>query len=402
LSNPHSSNSVTPRAPSTAPSPPSHKWHSETLYFDGDKYFAAALSAMDSAKEEVLLESYIFDLDTIGIQFLQSLERAVTRGLQVRLLVDGIGSYNWLPLLREECKKRNIIFRVYHPLPFQMTMIRRISWQNLRGLLLLFRRINKRNHRKVIMIDGEQAFLGSFNISQVHSRKMTGSHTWRDSGVSVRGDSTTHLRQAFIRSWDKSKLSSFAEAEPLDREVLGRSDGLFRINNSLRNRFLLMRDLRFRLRNAQARVLITNGYFLPRRKIIRALRATARRGVFVGICIPAKSDIWFVKAAARILYMRLIKDGVHIYEYQPTVLHAKTIIIDDWATVGSHNLNHRSLIHDLEVEAVICQKQNIDLLVKKWDEDVKNSKSVQRSDLLKIKFWQKWISRFAYWFRYWI
>ncbi len=391
--------------PENSSKKPSH-WQTETLFFDGDKYFQALAAAIDAAKHEILVESYIYDMDTVGLRILYHLEAAVGRGVTVRILVDGIGSYNWLTELRYECRKRKLLFRVYHPLPFRLNLMRRISWKRLRRLLTLFRRINKRNHRKTITIDQEKAFLGSFNISQVHSKKMMGLKAWRDSGVFVQGSSVIFLRQDFLRAWSKSKfesLSGFSEnGNLLRRKALMPKNSLIRLNSRIRWRYSLLRDLNFRMKSAQKRILITNGYFLPRQSVLRGLKKAARRGVFVGLCIPAKSDIWFVKAAAKSLYLRLINAGVHIYEYQPTILHAKTLIIDDWATVGSHNLNHRSLVHDLEVEAVLTSQQSIAELIQQWDADVKNSLPISKKDLGKIGLWQQFLSRFAYWFRYWI
>lgn len=379
------------------------QWAQETLYFDGDKYFASLIEAIDSAQHEILLESYIYDLDTVGIRILQHLESAAARGVTVRVLVDGIGSFNWLTQLRLECRKKKLLFRVYHPLPFRLSVMRRISWKRLSKMLVLFRRINKRNHRKSITIDQSMAFLGSFNISQVHSKKMMGLKAWRDSGVFVRGPSVSFLRQDFLRAWSQSKFESQSDSSNwVRRKTRMSKTGLIRLNSRIRWRYSLLRDLNSKMNSAQKRILITNGYFLPRQSVLRGLKRAARRGVYVGLCIPAKSDIWFVKAAAKSLYLRLLNSGVHIYEYQPTVLHAKTLIIDDWATVGSHNLNHRSLIHDLEVEAVLTSEKSIEELILQWDSDVKNSVPIFKKDLGKIGIWQQFLSRFAYWFRYWI
>ena len=378
-------------------------WRSERLFFDGDKYFHAVFQAIDTAESEILLESYIYDLDTVGLRFLQHLEMAAARGVIVRILVDGIGSYNWLTQLRAECRKRKLLFRVYHPLPFRLNIMRKISWRRLRSLLIIFRRINKRNHRKSITIDKSHAFLGSFNISQVHSKKMMGQKAWRDTGAWVEGAGVQLLRQEFLRAWSKSKFESLSDMGHLKRKRRSYPMGkLLRLNSKLRWRFLLIRDLSLKMKTAKKRILVTNGYFLPRPVFLRALVRAAKRGVFVGLCIPVKSDIWFVKAAAKSLYLKLIKAGVHIYEYQPTVMHAKTLIIDDWATVGSHNLNHRSLIHDLELEAVITHAQNIQELTKQWDTDVKNSTLIRLKDLGKISWLDRILSKFAFWFRYWI
>lgn len=380
-----------------------HHWKTERLFFDGDAYFDSVLTAIDSAQKEVLLESYIFEFDPIGQRVLQRLAAAKKRGVQVRVLVDGIGSFNWLNALRTSTTEKNIPFRVYHPLPFSLTQLRRISWKRLRQWLFLFRRINKRNHRKVILVDGEKAFLGSFNISQVHSREFMGDRVWRDTGVFVEGGAVSFLRKSYQHAWAHSRFDNQIDTSIfIKTRVQSYPNSLIRLNSKIRWRFQLLWDLSQKMKLAKHRILVTNAYFLPRKRVLSGLRRAARRGVFVGLCIPAKSDVWFVKAATRSLYLRLLKDGVHIFEYEPTVLHAKTLMIDDWATVGSHNLNHRSIRHDLEAEAVITTAANIQTLIKKWDEDVENSNAISLKELGRFGIWQRMISRIVYWFRYWI
>jgi len=148
--------------------------------------------------------------------------------------------------------------------------------------------------------------------------------------------------------------------------------------------------------------LITNAYFIPRRSVLRALKKAAQRGVEVALVLPALTDVPIVQWASRSLYYRLLKAKVRIFEYQPSVLHAKTVIIDNWATVGSHNLNHRSMIHDYEVEAVLTDNQSLNELVNQWQIDVKSSQEITLESLGKFPWWTRWISRLAYWFRYWI
>jgi cardiolipin synthase len=380
-------------------------WQSEVLYFEGDDYFKAVIEQIKAAQHEIFLESYIYDLDVIGRQILKALGAAAQRGVTVRVLVDGIGSYNWLSPLRDECRTHKISFRIYHPLPFGTQKMRKISWRNLRLFLSLFRKINRRNHRKVIVIDRSKAFLGSFNISQVHSKKLMGKKAWRDTGIFVEGPSVHRLQRAFMTAWSKSQFRLLSKAHSplrLKRRNLPFKAGLIRLNSKIRWRYSLLRDLRRRMRLAQHRILIANAYFLPRQSVLRGLRRAAQRGVFVGLCIPAKSDVWFVKEATKSLYYRLLSDGVFIFEYQPTILHAKTLVIDQWATVGSHNLNHRSLTHDLEAEAVVTHPENIEKLIDKWDEDICHSVPVHLADLGKIRWWNRLLSRFIYWFRYWI
>lgn len=382
---------------------PIAQWDEERLFFRGDDYYNEMFLCLEKAQNKVWIESYIFDLDSVGLKLLRLLQGLQARGVEVKLLVDGIGSLGSLAELREKCRQMKIDFRIYHPLPFSLQRSGKMRWRKLKLWLYLFRRINKRNHRKVVLIDDSMAFLGSYNISQVHSEKIMGPQTWVDTGVFVRGSDVRGLHDAFLKAWLKSKYNVQVDAASfLKLKAKTRPQSLIRLNSKMRWRYQLLRDLNRKMKQAQKRILITNAYFLPRKSILRNLRKAAKRGVFVGLCLPAKSDVWFVKAAAKSLYSRLLKDGVHIFEYQPQILHSKILIIDDWATVGSHNLNHRSLSHDLEAEAVITDPLNLQLLIQDWDQKITKSKAIGPTELGRWGLIERALSRFAYWFRYWI
>lgn len=378
------------------------------LYFSGDQYFQRALEAIEDARSEVFLESYIFDLDPIGLRFLYALEAAKARGVQVRLLVDGIGSFNWLKELQSRTRAAGIPLHIYHPLPLIRKL--RLSWRGLRRGLLIFRRINQRNHRKVILIDQRHVFLGSLNISQVHTREFMGENAWRDTGIELDfppdHEDVKALREAYLDTWRKSqgrrrlKIYSVRLLRRLGK--LHPPHARFRLNSRVWWRYHLAKDLLQRMRLAQKRILITNAYFLPRRAILTALRRAARRGVYVGLVLPQKTDVWIVRAASRSLYYRLVKDGVHIFEYEPSLLHAKTLVIDNWATVGSHNLNHRSLLHDLEVETVLREPRLVRKLITQWDRDAHVSRKVTLEELGEFSIFERAIARVIYWFRYWL
>ncbi|MEZ0392057.1 MAG: phosphatidylserine/phosphatidylglycerophosphate/cardiolipin synthase family protein [Pseudobdellovibrionaceae bacterium] len=380
-------------------------WDTIQLYFSGDDYFRDLINAIHNANEEIILESYIFNMDPIGIRVLEALSSAQQRGVKVQILVDGVGSFNWLLSLRDYCFQHHLHFRIYHPLPLRLEFLRKISWRSLRRILFLLKKANKRNHRKVAIIDKKVAFLGSLNVSQVHSEEFMGPQAWRDTGIQVTGGPLAHLRKACLSAWVTARM----EHVLLPRNFLLRRDRLrqkvdtvLRLNSTLRWRYSLLRDLNRRMRQAQSRILITNAYFLPRRSVLRSLIKASQRGVYVGLCLPSLTDVPAVRWASRSLFNRLLRAGVHIYEYQSQVLHAKTLIIDDWATVGSHNLNHRSLTHDLEVEVVLTRREWVDPLVERWDTDIRHSHAVTSDELGQMTWLERAFARLVYWFRYWL
>lgn len=370
-------------------------WDSIQLYYSGDEYFRDVIRAIEKAQSEVLVEAYIFDLDPIGHRVLQSLAEAAERGVACYLLMDGVGSFNWSQKVLEQCRANGILVRLFHPIPFHGSVMKRFSWKNFRRFLMLLKKMNKRNHRKVILIDGHRGFLGGLNVSQVHTKEFMGNNAWRDTGVQVQGEALELVRVAFFQAWRNSRFHPIPKALKIYRQLI-------RLNSSAKQRYSLLRDLNKRFRQAEKRILITNPYFIPRRSVLRSLIRAARRGVYVGLCLPANNDVPLVQWASRSLYARLTRAGVHLFEYQKQVLHAKTLVIDDWATVGSHNLNHRSLLHDLEVEVVLDDAKSIQSLIHRWDLDVQHSRTVT-AKVLKMETWpQRILGRMAYWFRYWI
>jgi cardiolipin synthase len=382
------------------------------IFFSGDDYFRNVLSAINEATQSIFVESYIFDYDPVGQAVLKALSKKRAEGLDVRLLVDGIGSYNWIKEIQKECQRSDIALRVFHPIPWQAHLLAKLTWRNILRLLRLFRFINKRNHRKVFLIDEKILFTGSMNVSQVHSARYLGSQAWRDTGLAFQPLDQNELRplhSALEKTWKSSRFPNLKQAhwaKVFQRHYLPVSLQRVRLNSNWRWRWQLTRDLLKRIHKAQRRVLITNAYFLPRRSLLRAIRRAAKRGVYVGLCLPEKSDIWFLREATRSLYADLLNSGVHIFEYRPRILHAKSLIIDDWAIIGSNNLNHRSLLHDLELDVAIGIKSDesnlVEQLVHQWRDDLKSSVKISISKLGKRSRLRHLFGKIIYWFRYWL
>lgn len=378
------------------------------IFFSGDEYFQTALSDIKRAQKEVLLESYIFHFDPIGIQFLQALADAKKRGVHVCLVIDGIGSYNWIEKVISWCEQHEVPLRIFHPLPKTIDRLVRKKWRTLRRWLRIFQRSNKRNHRKTIVIDSRIAYVGSFNISQVHSEHYMEDLVWRDTGVRIQSSSVQSVRDSFLEIWKNIKrpwgVGLLVTMARWKKRVRSKSNtrGLFRMNTHSRYRMSLLRDLKRRLETAKNEVLITNAYFLPRRSFLRHLRKASKRGVQVKIMLPAINDVPVVQWATESLYFKLLRDGVQIFEYQGRMLHAKTLLIDHWCTIGSHNLNHRSFLHDLEVEAALSDPDSISLIKNQWEKDLEQCKKIEQHHLGQFSLFRRMRSQFAYWWRYWL
>ena len=359
--------------PSVAPPAPSGRWQSERVTADFDTYLSELEQDLTQAKRLVLLEMYIFGDDDIGRRIEAALIAATKRGVRVLLAVDGIGSGAWLEHAASELSRHGVHIRVYHPTPWQLSHFSIPTRQRLAAAGRWFRCFNRRNHRKMCIIDGRIAWVGSMNLTHEHSAALMGDGAWRDTVARVEGDGVRVLMRAFIAAWRRSwrvigsrlypsfSVRSLHLPQPLD--------GLVRLNHGLRMRRLYYRDLLARITHARRRVWIANAYFVPQGSLIQALGAAAANGVDVRVIVPAQSDVWFMSYVAATFADALAQVGVRLLHYQPRMLHAKTMLIDDWVSVGSTNLNHRSLRHDLEADVVLITPASLRVVEKVLEED---------------------------------
>jgi cardiolipin synthase len=347
-------------------------WIEEEVFVSSDAYLDRLSTALDGARHAIDLEVYIFQLDALGEKFADRLSAAAARGVVVRVVVDGIGSFGSIARLSERFCAAGVGFKVYHPVRFAPLM----SW--LIGLAggdrsrRWMRTLNRRNHRKVCIIDMREAWVGSINISAVHCSRSSGAEVWRDTGVRVRGEGVRILRRSFERVWRRR----LQWRSPGDRSTTVASPaaiGLVRLNVKQRHRRRNARDLVQRVGAARQRVWITNAYFVPHGSLLRALAAAAKRGVDVRVLVPERADVFFMPWVAAYFYERLLRGGVRLFEYTRSMLHAKSIVIDDWGLIGSSNLNQRSLQHDLEVDLVVQQPGSLALLGESFEDDLRHA-----------------------------
>lgn len=367
-------------------------WSQAQIFYTGDDYFHSLIQDIRQARRSVTIESYIFAEDKLTKTILAELKNARERGCTIKIVVDGFGSYTSIPFLDRYCTENGMDLRVFHPLPYPILWAHQFVLKySMRGSLL-FRRVNRRTHRKITIIDETRAYLGSLNFTEVHCASYVGNKAWRDTGVWVEGEPVKRLVLAFqisyLRTFMKGLLGWVGRwklHEDPAREVL-------RLNTTQRLRRKLYRDLLRRLSQAQSRIYLTTAYFLPRRSLLRALMKAAHRGVDVQLLIPGKSDVPLVKWAAFYIVRFLLQRQVPIFEYQKSILHAKTMIIDNEAFIGSFNLNHRSILHDLEVEVILNDTQSVQSMLQQWKQDVSDSKAVSEKDFAA----PSWLTRLLY------
>lgn len=377
-------------------------WTRHQFFHSGDAYFAEMLRQIRVAKKKIQIETYIFEYDSLTRVLLEELKQASARGCTVQLLLDGFGSYYWQETVSEWCRKAHIDLRIFKPLPRGLMSFRRLMLVFRLRLIGWMRGMNRRNHRKVALFDDHTAILGSFNMTQVHSEKIMGQKAWRDSAVLVEGPSVRDLHWAFSVAWTQSRRGHWRRfVFPLRRQrVYDPRSSDVRLNVSTRDRLSLARELARRLKRAERRIRIETAYFLPTRWLLNALLKASRRGVQVEVILPGVSDVPLVKWAAAEITSRLIAEKVRVFEYQPSILHAKFMIIDDWAALGSLNMNHRSLIHDLEVEAVFNDSTAVSELNFQWERDRDVCRPVSIEEFRRSSRLWRWLARLAFRLRY--
>lgn len=350
-------------------------WQEETLYTEARDFFAALLDDLHKARESIVLETYIFKKDRIGEQVITALLAAARRGVTVRVLMDGIGSSEDGSKIINQLTHPNIEARIFRPI--------KDIWN-----------INKRNHRKLCIIDSEIAWTGSFNITDDHfgfDESSLHEKPWKDIGVRVHDENVEKLLQSFEQIWRRidrgNRFSRFSN---------------FFSNHSRRMRSEKNARLISLIHQAKTRVWITNAYFSPSHAFLKSLAHAVTRGISVQIMVPAKSDIPFFPALASTYYADLLKAGVHIHEYQEKILHEKSMLIDQTAIIGSTNLNYRSFFHDLELDVLLNKPETIKKLEQRFIDDLQHSNEITAPRLQRYPLFLRILGWFSRFFRYWL
>lgn len=364
-------------------------WDSEKIFINSVQFFKELIEDCEQAKHSIHMEYYIFEADDIGNNIIRCLQRAVARGVKVQLVVDGFGSSKWIHT-HARVVAHSVPLRIFHPLPLILFPGPLKLFLSFKWVSILLK-ANQRNHRKICLIDNETLYLGSQNANIPGELDGREPCMWRETGARVQGAAVLELAASHDRVWKRSW--GFSARLPIPR-ILQPSrkilyTGLLRINESPIKRRRLWRDLCRRIETAKARVWITNAYFIPQGSLLRALQRAAKQGADVKILLPAKSDIPFLPWVSSALYFGLLTVGVRIFEYQPSILHAKTLMIDELGFVGSSNLNYRSMLRDLEVDAILNQQNSIETLKKEFLLDLQQAKE------MTIEHWkqQPWYVR---------
>jgi cardiolipin synthase len=311
------------------------------LLENGEEFYPRVFEAMAKARSEIFVETFILFDDPVGRQLQQALIDAARRGLRVELTVDGYGSYDLTSEFVTAMVKAGVRMHVFDPRP----------------RLLGFRvNIFRRMHRKVIVIDGKLGFVGGLNFSFDHLRDH-GPDAKQDYAIEVEGPLVADLRAladgavAPPRRWWWRRPAPAPDAA---RTSAGKATALLAARDNHRRRDEIEWHYRQAIQRARREIVIANAYFFPGYRMLRELRDAARRGVKVRLILQGRPDMPWVRWVALTLYDYLLRGGVRIYEYCERPLHAKVATVDDdWATVGSSNLDPLSLSLNLEANVIV-------------------------------------------------
>ncbi len=382
-------------------------WSSEILFTGGDEFYTRLLGELAQASRTIELESYLFELDPLGERILKVLRGMASQGVRVRILVDGVGSPAWSRELLEDLQKHEVEARIYHPYPWVRFSHR--SFLEFFQFQRWWKHLNRRDHRKLCIIDGKVAFLGSFNIGKHHTREFQGEEVWRDTGARLEGEGVPHLQKAFEKTWLKSwgvrrKLLSLQDRFRLSQQLKGlrKIHPEIKLNSTFFLREYYWRELLEKIHGAQKRIWMTTAYFIPHPSLMRALRSAARSGVEVKILLPAKSDVRLIPWVTCTLLLTLLRAGVYVFEYQPRILHSKTLIIDNEYRLGSSNSNHRSWFHDLELDIILESPASHEELERNFRRDLTLSEEITLENWKKRFGLVRYLGGVASYFRYWM
>jgi len=348
-----------------------------------EKFFPVIMSAIKSARRYILMEFYIFADDAVGRMFSDILKQKSREGVKVFIIYDAVGSLETSESFFDDMRRAQIKVREYHPVE---------PWKPHWNLF-------KRNHKKALCVDGEISFLGGFNINIDSAPKSMGGKGWKDSGIKLSGEVAVEIAKNFADSWAACGGKKYEIAFPPPRKEKGVPAELL-YASGFRSRFSIRRSYKHAIRKAEESVFIINAYFLPDRLIYRRLLKAAKKGVSVKIIVPSKTDHPYVKWASMTLYPALIKSGVEIYEWQGEVLHSKTAVIDGmFSSVGSHNLDHRSLYYNLEMNVSVYDREFGQAVTGSFFEDLKHCRKLTIADCKNRRFLAKAAGRILYWFK---
>jgi cardiolipin synthase len=360
------------------------KGNQVTLLSKGRDSFKQIFEALKKAQELICLEFYIFRNDETGIELADILKQKASEGVKVYILYDHFGSIGTPLHFWRDLRRSGIRIRASRP----------FKWTSP------FHYVH-RDHKKLIIIDGELAFTGGLNIANEYRGyyRLKKKKSWRDTGILLEGPIARTLLDTFKRIWKIWK----GDPIPFDKTVDPLTGGLPALPifaSSAEGRRKMRQLLYFSMNSSQRSIYLTTAYFTPSKTMLQTLERAVKRGVTVKLLLPGKSDIISAHYAGRAFFSRLLKSGVEIYNYNGEILHAKTAVFDGmWSIIGSANLDFQSLRRNDEGNVGIIDKQFGNQMERVFFEDLKKSQRIMYDTWCKRPVYNKILERFFALFR---
>lgn len=355
------------------------------LLLNGEEKFPELIKALENAKSHIHLEYYIYENDVTGNQIAEMLIKKAKEGLEVRFLYDDFGSHGLTKPFIQKLKEAGV----------QTAPFYKIKWYALAN------RINYRNHRKIVIIDGYVGFVGGINMSDKYRNDLIPKNKlfWRDTHLMVMGQATSYLQYLFMCDWNFCSPNKLVYNElyfpeiPLNNTI---EDDVVQIAASGpdSSQPVIFYSLLESISAAKKSIYITSPYFIPGESLMDALIIAIQSGLDVKVLVPGISDSKMVNAAASAYYTELLQYGAKIYKYNKGFVHAKTMVIDDdLAIIGSANMDYRSFDLNFEVNAMVYSKNITKELKEAFENDLKESVQIDEIEWLNrpkhIHLWEK-------------
>lgn len=346
-----------------------------TVLTNGEETFSALIYELLHAKHHIHMEYYIYRDDEIGRKIKSILMEKARAGVEVRFMFDAVGSLTLKKSFLDEMREAGVQVVAFGPMKFR----------------LFTNRMNYRNHRKIVVIDGNIGFMGGLNVGDEYLSRSNTYGFWRDTHMVVRGEAVQTLQMIFLQDWrhmTKEKLTK--ESKYFDGCVpvpppAGAEGAVQIIASGPDQEFQTMKNVFFSLlTSAKRSIWMATPYFIPDEDILTAIKVAALSGVEVKLLFPAKPDKWLPFLASHSYFQALIEAGVKIYEYDKGFLHSKLIIVDgEIATIGTTNLDMRSFHLNFEVNALLVRTRSVEQLVRNYERDLLSTRLMDEEQFLR-------------------
>jgi len=370
------------------------------VLIDGPQTYSAIEAALRAARHNIHIETFIYGPGDVGQRFADLLAQKRKEGLEVRLLYDSLGSRETPREFFEQLRQQNVEVREFRPLsPIKTPEV----WK-----------LQNRDHRKIIVVDGQIGFTGGINIDSTYDSASTSKpgpergleDGWRDTHIEIQGPAVAQLQTLFVGNWQQAgEHEDLSAKDKYFPTIKPAGDNLVTIvaNDSESNDRSLYGTYVAAFTCATKRLWITHAYFAPNEELLTALIDAAKRGVDVRLIVPSFTDSRVVLNATQATFTQLLNAGVKLYELKDALLHAKSVVIDSSVTIiGSSNLDMRSFLHNDEVNAIVISRDTAQRMEEVFQRDQQSARAVELKAWERRSLWQRTKEFFVHMFSYWI